>query len=112
MFPIEKYKFFRQGNKVIAVTTYAGKTVRGTAKCHESDTFDFETGKKLAAARCAVKVAQKRYDRAFAKKNTAEVAYYKARQHFDKMVDYVANAEDALYAECRTLEDLIEEITD
>lgn len=30
MYPIEKYKFYTNGSRVIAVSTYAGKTVRGS----------------------------------------------------------------------------------
>ena len=69
-FPIEKYKFIVVNHangepyKVIALSTYAGKTVRGVATCSEKDKFDLEVGKKLAAARCNSKVAEKRYKRA------------------------------------------------
>jgi hypothetical protein len=63
--PIDKYFFatrdFEDGRKqVIAVSTYAGKTVKGTATCAADDEFKLEEGKKLAAARCEVKVANKR----------------------------------------------------
>ena len=51
MYPIEKYKFYTNGSRVIAVSTYAGKTVRGVAVCHAGDTFSLEKGKKLAALR-------------------------------------------------------------
>ena len=54
------YRYFIAGNKVIAVSTYAGKTVRGIAICSPEDKFDIEFGKKLAAARCNEKVAEKR----------------------------------------------------
>ena len=58
MYPIEKYKFYTNGSRVIAVSTYAGKTVRGVAVCHAGDTFSLEKGKKLAALRCAEKIAK------------------------------------------------------
>lgn len=45
---------------VVAVTHYAGRTVRGVAKCNPADTFDFELGKRIAKAKCEVKVAKKR----------------------------------------------------
>ena len=64
MYPIEKYKFYTNGSRVIAVSTYAGKTVRGVAVCHAGDTFSLEKGKKLAALRCAEKIAKKRVARA------------------------------------------------
>ena len=69
MFPLEKYKYVcytqKDGIKVIiAMSTYAGKTVKGMAKCHPSDTYDEEKGKKLAAARCNLKIAELRYKNA------------------------------------------------
>ena len=33
-FPLEKYRYYVDGNRVIAVSTYCGKTVRGVAVCH------------------------------------------------------------------------------
>lgn len=58
---VPKYKYYTNGkNIVVAVASYAGRTIRGVAKCNELDEFDFETGKELAAARCAVKIAKER----------------------------------------------------
>lgn len=79
-YPIKKYKFvvLPEQKKVIALTSYAGKAVRGIAVCSEHDEFDIETGKRLAAARANVKVAMKRKARAEKK-----LAY------FDKIIDEV-----------------------
>lgn len=55
------------GKKVIAISTYAGRTVKGVAKCHPNDEFDVEFGKKLAAARCNEKISYKRLTRALNK---------------------------------------------
>ena len=33
MYPTEKYRYYTNGRRVIAVSTYAGKTVRGVATC-------------------------------------------------------------------------------
>jgi len=63
-FPIEKYKFVVAGNKIVAISTYAGKIVRGVAKCDPNDVFNLEEGKKLAAARCDEKVNSRRLRRA------------------------------------------------
>lgn len=58
---VPKYRYYTNGkNVVVAVASYAGRTVRGVAKCSDQDEFDLETGKKLAAARCAVKIARER----------------------------------------------------
>lgn len=64
------YRYIVTKNKVIALSTYAGRTVRGVAKCSPHDVFDVEKGKKLAAARCNEKVAEKRFARAAEKYNT------------------------------------------
>lgn len=64
MFPIEKYHFIKTRNKIIAMSTFAGKTVKGVAKLNPKDEYDEEFGKRLAAARCNLKIAQKRCKRA------------------------------------------------
>lgn len=49
------------GKKVVCVTHYAGRAVRGIAKCNsEQDEFDIEIGKELARLRCKAKVAERR----------------------------------------------------
>ena len=88
MYPIEKYKFYTNGSRVIAVSTYAGKTVRGVAVCHTGDTFSLEKGKKLAALRCAEKIAKKRAARAKRKVDEAYCAYIDAEVYFNKMFNY------------------------
>lgn len=55
-----KYKFYYNGNEVIAVSTFAGKTIKAKVKCNPEDVFDVEKGKQLAAARCNLKIAKKR----------------------------------------------------
>ena len=55
-----RYKYYTNNKDVVvAVSSYAGKTVRGVAKCDPRDTFDIEKGKELAAARCNEKIAYK-----------------------------------------------------
>ena len=100
MFDYEKYRYYTNGNKVIAVSTYAGKTVRGTAKCDPKDAFDLEKGKKLAAARCAVKVAEKRVSRAGRKYDEATNAVFDATCFERRMGAYFNDAlsnRDAAY---------------
>ena len=60
---MSQYRFYDNGSKVVAVSSYAGRPVRGVAKCDPRDSFDIEKGRALAEARCDVKVAQKRADR-------------------------------------------------
>lgn len=58
---IPKYSYFTNGkDTVVAVASYAGKRVRGIAKCNEMDEFDLAKGEKLAAARCNLKIAKMR----------------------------------------------------
>lgn len=87
-----KYKFAMTGNTVIAISTYAGKTVKGYAKCHPNDHFDLETGKTLAELRCAQKIAEKRFNRAVEQERKAKVALEAAELHRRDMGDYRADA--------------------
>ena len=59
-----RYRFIEADNKVICLSTFAKKSVKGIAKCSPNDTFNLETGRKLAQLRCDFKVANKRADRA------------------------------------------------
>lgn len=56
-----RYHFYTDGKKkVICTTTFAKKRVKGVAVCSDEDTFDLETGKKLAQARADVQFAKRR----------------------------------------------------
>jgi hypothetical protein len=90
------YRFYNSQNKVIAVSTYAGKSVRGIAKCDPEDTFSLEDGQELAAARCGEKIAEKRLQRAKRKYSEAYNDYVKAKCYFDKMYKYLTDASDSL----------------
>ncbi len=87
-----KYKFAMTGNTVIAISTYAGKTVKGYAKCHPNDHFDLETGKTLAELRCAQKIAEKRFNRAVEQERKAKAALEAAELHRRDMGDYRTDA--------------------
>ena len=42
-YPYEKYHYFSDGRtKVVALSTYAGKPIRGIAKCDPQDKFNAE----------------------------------------------------------------------
>ena len=104
-FPLDRYSYYTYTNKitgsqiVVATSTYAGKTVRGTAKCISLDEFDFQKGKELAAARCAEKIALRRSARAARKLGEAERALAEAQKFYDDMLYYSQdswqNLEDA-----------------
>lgn len=85
---MNKYHFYTTGNKVIAVSTYAGRTVRGIAKCSDKDEFNLEKGKQLAAARCGLKIAEKRLKRADGKLIEAKEDEEKAKKYTKDMYSY------------------------
>ena len=103
-YTIEKYKIIVHDHEVIAISTYAGKTVRGVAKADPRDEFDVEVGKELAIARCAAKIAIKRQNRAKRCLATAQARLAEAQAWVDKMSAYASDsmvdaskAVDALY---------------
>lgn len=98
--------------KTIAVSTYAGRTVRGSAICDSSDTYNKETGQKIAAARCGAKVAQKRLKRATQKQQEAKTALRQAKKYYDKMTDYYCSAYLAVHAALTTVLKAIKEVSD
>ena len=101
MFPIDRYRFYIYTDKqnrvhTIAVSTYAGKTVKGEAICSTEDTYNEEKGKALAAARCNLKVAQKRLKAADKAVNQADIDYENAAIRLSDMQNY---CRDALHRE-------------
>ena len=82
----EKYRVFVDQNqrKVIAVSTYAGKNVKGYAKADPRDTFDIEKGTELAIARCNAKIAEKRAKRATSKVSERSRSLQKLRSILQK----------------------------
>ena len=91
-FSLDKYKFYKRGNDIIAVSTYAGKTVKAYAKCDPRDSYDEQVGKELAAARCNAKIADKREARARRKVMEAQAQLDAARQHYEKMAQYLEDS--------------------
>ena len=106
-FPLEKYKYYFAGNKIIATSTYSGKTVRGVAICHPDDTFDIERGKELAAARCNERIAAKRYARALGKYVEACQKRDEAIAHVDAMKEYMNDSYIAMNEAAQWTDSLI-----
>lgn len=96
MFDRYTYIVVPKKRKVIAYSTYAGQAVRGIAKCAPNDEFDIEFGKKLAAARCNVKVARKRLKRALERRDAAWEEFAQIEERLLKEEDYVDDANVAL----------------
>lgn len=67
---------------VVALGSFAGKVVTGVARCAPEDMFDIEKGKRLAAARCTAKIAEKRvkYAKACATAAASEAEYWSNQQ--------------------------------
>lgn len=83
-----RYKFFATDNKVICVSSFARKPVRGIAKCNPKDAYDLSTGKKLAQMRCDYKIALKRRRRAAVQFEEASNALAKAIEYCNRMKSY------------------------
>lgn len=87
-----RYKTYESENKVVVVSKFAGKAVRGVAKCAPDDTFDQKFGEDLAKARCDEKVAEKRAARASQLLGEAIDALKAAEERAEKMRNYVLDA--------------------
>lgn len=109
-FNFDNYTYYTAKNKVIAVSTYAGKIVRGVAKCDPRDEFDLEKGKELAAARCNERVAEKRFRRARKCYDQAEAEFVAAERRLRKMSQYFEDATQALVKASTDVSDIVEKL--
>lgn len=94
------YKYYTDNKSiVVALSSYAGKPVKGVAKCNPDDQFDLDDGKALAAARCNEKVAKLRYERArkqyIALGEALETLEQKMKDAFDYFYDSDKAYQDA-----------------
>lgn len=87
-----KYNTYHSDNKVIVVSRYAGKAVRGIAKCAPGDLFNGVFGESLAKARCDEKVSEKRLKRAEQLYAEAVTAYAAAQNRMQRMAEYLDEA--------------------
>ena len=104
MYDVNKYKCYAYEEKnpdgsvrcpaVVAISTYAGKNVKGYAKMHPNDEFNWEKGRELAIARCNAKIAGMRHKRAQKKLAEAQALMTEAAKYLADMTDYCANAAD------------------
>lgn len=111
-FPLERYKFYvnTEKRKVYAVSSYCGRRVCGTATCAPEDEFDLEKGKRLAAARCNLMVADKRAVRAANKKFEAEKVVAAAQKHYTDMVVYENEAFKTYVDACKEVRELLKDM--
>lgn len=102
---MSRYRFIEANNKIICISTYAKKPVKGIAKCAPNDKFDSVIGRKLAQLRCDAKIANKRADRAAEKYLEAQDWLFEATQYFHDMKDYYLNAEEAYITASTSLDE-------
>lgn len=105
-----RYKFHNSDNKVIALGSFAGKVVRGIAKCDPEDTFSLEDGKELAKARCEAKIAHKREKYACDKLEEAYELFSKAQEHFEQMNEYWEKAHAERIEADKTVKEIFERL--
>lgn len=100
------YKYYVSENKVVCLSTFAKRPVRGIAKCDANhDNFNEETGKKLARLRCDVKVSTKRKERAEQKLAEAVEMLKAAQARVSKMENYLKDSTQQLEADEKALAD-------
>lgn len=87
-----KYTTYQSDNKVIVVSRFAGKAVRGIAKCDPNDLFDESFGEDLAKARCDLKISTKRQRRACELAVEALEQLKAAQARVDSAMDYIKEA--------------------
>lgn len=95
------YKFYDYVDKtsgshvVVCVSSYAGKPIKGRAKCAPTDEFALDKGKELAQARCDTIIAEKRQKRALSKVVDAFQAYTEASWYLEDMDQYAKDSVSA-----------------
>ena len=79
-------------NTIIAAATFAGKVVFGRARCHPSDTFNFDTGVNIAVLRCALKIADKRRKYAHSEYAKNLHKYEEAKNILNRSMEYAKSS--------------------
>lgn len=98
-----RYRFIRYNDKIICLSTYAKKVVRGIAKCSPNDTFSVTVGEKLAQLRCDKKVEAKRLERARAKRDEAIRQMNEAQTYWLNMEEYYKTSQENYTNICNEL---------
>ena len=109
---MRRIKFYSSDKEVIAVSSFAGKTIKGIARCNPEDTFSFETGKKLAEARCNNKIALKKVQNTKLRLEEALKAYAEAQKHLNFMFGCHESATKYLQDTQNALDNLLRELND
>lgn len=86
------YRYIIVGKKIIAVSSFAKKPVRGVAVCSDSDHFNEANGKMLAALRCDEKVAKKRLNKATSDYYEVLEKLNNCNEEFRRVCNYLTDA--------------------
>lgn len=78
---------------ITAISSFAGKTVQGVAKCDPDDTPNTEKFIELAILRCDAKIANKKIKRGIEKLKAAGNEYKNANKRLQNAVSYMDDAE-------------------
>ena len=106
----KRYKYATDGSStVIAISSYAGKPVKGVAKCDPNDDFSYDYGRKLAKTRCNIKISKKRYKNANNKVKAAHEALLAAREYYNRMVEYEMDSFKAMDTAKENLANILNE---
>lgn len=95
-----RYTFYDTPNKVVCVSTFAKRKVRGVAKCSPDDKFNSKIGHKLAQLRCDKKVAEKRWKKARDRLEASMNKFANAEKEYKEANTYWVNA-------CRAFDEAI-----
>lgn len=93
-----KYRVYKHDNEIIAISTFAGRDVKGIAKCDPRDTYSEEKGIALAEARCDRKICVKRVKRAAAKMSYLKAVIDDLQKMYNDAAEYHTEAQAALAA--------------
>ena len=105
------YKFVVRDDKreIICISHYAGRTVKGVAKCAPNDNWDIEYGRRLAQARCDYKIAKMRKKNAVKLLAMTENQIDQLRRKFAKARQYLVDASDDCVRADKNLVNIINE---
>ena len=111
----DRYKIYSYTRKdgvkeIIALSTYAGKKVKGKAVCDPSDEYNEVVGKELAKLRCAVKVDAKRVKRAIEERNELLKLQEKVEKLIQKNKAYLVDSLKNEVEDNARLNDLLDEL--
>lgn len=106
------YSYTREDGvkETVAVSTYAGKKVKGKAVCDPTDEYNEAIGKELAKLRCAVKVDAKRVRRAIDERQELLKLQEKVEALIQKNKRYLVDSLKREEEDGARLNDLLDEL--